>query len=215
MPKFDYLLDPDRKARWAKRISEAKTGAHLPKMSVAMYAQHEKLKGAGKECCCPTCGKTFRQGRQKNQRFCSENCCKRQGQALKTSNPFEHRIWSMSNNLLLKDRKNVVRRLIGVALGTKCPYCGTLLMLENVSLDHKEPIGARVFRLKQAMHHNERRESDRVENLHIVCRKCNALKGALNHEQFLKLLEFLSQDDSMKEIVLMRLRRAAVVFGKR
>ena len=215
MPKFDYLLDPDRKAKWAQRISQAKLGVSVPKISVGLKANYQRQKNTGDEVRCPTCGEVFRQGRQKNQKFCGYKCRLRQGQALKLTNPFEHRIWTMSNNLLLLNRRAIVRQLVESAIGKPCPYCGVLLSIQTVSMDHKEPYGATVFRRFKAAHEATRRELDRLENLHIVCRQCNSLKGALNDAQFKKLLEFLSEDLVMKEIVLMRLRRAAVVFGKR
>lgn len=103
-------------------------------------------------------------------------------------------------------REGMTDMLTQALNGGTCPYCGVLLNLKNVSVDHKIPI--RKDRTKVP---------DSWDNLHMVCRKCNRMKADIPHDAFLRLLAFLDADPEpeLGRVLRKRLSQAAVMWGKR
>ena len=60
-----------------------------------------------------------------------------------------------------------------------CVYCGCLLIERNSTLDHYVP------RSKGGNSH--------VSNLHLVCIKCNSIKGSLSPERWKQILPILKE----------------------
>ena len=60
--------------------------------------------------------------------------------------------------------------------GAPCPYCSVRLSKMNVSLDHITPVS--------------RGGTNHLDNVHIVCMKCNSMKGNIGHRAFIRLLQF-------------------------
>jgi len=82
---------------------------------------------------------------------------------------------------VVKPGKDAIDGLVRAAIGAPCPYCSNTMTLDNLSLDHKEPLN----RAKGKLHPLDvRREADRPENLQIVCRSCNGSKGNFNDAEF-------------------------------
>lgn len=114
--------------------------------------------------------------------------------------------------------------LIEKYLGTTCCYCGTLLTLDNLSVDHKTPFMSSKRKRKISKNIQIKRDVDYTpeqreklnneNNMHIVCITCNRMKGNLNHEQFTSLLKFLSSDEEMKAIVCAKLKMSNFIFRK-
>lgn len=78
-----------------------------------------------------------------------------------------------------------------------CCYCGVVLTTESLSLDHRKPIS--------------RGGSWALENLTVVCLRCNHVKGCLNHEEFGALMAvILRLSPQAQTSVLSRLRAGAV-----
>ena len=75
----------------------------------------------------------------------------------------------------------------------RCKYCNDPLTFENVSLDHKTP------RHRQGSVNN-------LDNLQLICKRCNVRKGQLTHDEYCKLLEVVNVFDiSAKRYVLRKL----------
>jgi len=79
--------------------------------------------------------------------------------------------WAKQYDLSKKD----IDKLIKEAIGTKCTYCKEEITTENMSLDHKKP--------------QDRGGSNEIDNLEIVCQRCNVRKGSLTAGEFVMLLE--------------------------
>lgn len=117
-----------------------------------------------------------------------------------------------------KDKAKIAYKILADALGSNCKYCGTLITLENASLDHKVPrTGSKVFdrqKKKQIYTDAEIRELDRADNLHIICRPCNQMKGDMTHEQYVSLNRFLEKDPELKQKIHKRLKITVAFFGR-
>ena len=60
------------------------------------------------------------------------------------------------------------RQSIFLKYGGHCAYCGNLMKMKNMTVDHLKP--------------KSKGGSNRIENLTPSCRKCNAIKAADNLE---------------------------------
>ena len=81
--------------------------------------------------------------------------------------------WSKDNN----SSKDDIERLITLSLGSNCKYCGERIDVNNMGLDHKIPVN--------------RGGSKSLDNLHIVCKRCNTRKGILTHSEYFDLQDFM------------------------
>jgi len=74
----------------------------------------------------------------------------------------------------------------------KCPYCKTDLTTDNISFDHIIPIS--------------REGLMDIDNLEIVCSRCNRRKGMLTKNEFNSLLNIVNKfEDKGKKYVLRKL----------
>jgi 5-methylcytosine-specific restriction endonuclease McrA len=95
---------------------------------------------------------------------------------------------------------------VRLKLSKRCPYTGELITVRNFSVDHDVPIS--------------RGGTFWFENLRIVSRRGNEVKGKLTHDEFMRLLETLdAMDPEAKQDILRRLRAGGKVlrafgFGK-
>ena len=79
-----------------------------------------------------------------------------------------------------------------------CPYCDKPVESLSWSIDHKLP--------------KNRGGSNELINLHLVCTKCNKVKGDLTDEEFKQLMAFLKEKPIIYENLYKRLRMAGMVF---
>lgn len=93
------------------------------------------------------------------------------------------------------------------ALVNGCAYCHGRIYLDNGVIDHKDPIGGAVRRQTAAS--QAKKYADRKENLHIICQRCNQLKGDFTDEEYRQLITFLAG----KEQLEMKLRRRLQMTG--
>ena len=154
------------------------------------------------------------------QRFCSKKCAitfeKKLREAQKWHDPVRYKAKTLGANVRMGKNKTVLlQTLIEESLEKPCKYCGEILDILNISLDHIEPIGRNEIRRRKAEFVEERIYLDRLENLQIICRKCNSLKGKIPHTKFVKLLKFLAKDKILKDLVLNRLRQSVILWQKR
>ncbi len=79
----------------------------------------------------------------------------------------EQRVKSQRSYALRKLRPQVIERD-----SSRCQYCQQRVVGREATLDHKDPEGG-----------------ETLDNIHLLCRKCNALKGRRSWEAFLKAEE--------------------------
>lgn len=105
---------------------------------------------------------------------------------------------SISSQIVMgKGKTEFFINLIKKNLNTPCLYCGSFLMLDNLSLDHIVPFGDSKARKNKLI----RKQFDTEANLHIICKKCNLLKGDLDSDRFMKLMNFLNSDFIIRQYV--------------
>lgn len=100
--------------------------------------------------------------------------------------------------------RTVIEKLISIAVDTQCPYCPNLLTLEEMSIDH---------RLCKERHPDPP-NMNAVENLHLVHKQCNRMKGNFNHDEFIILMHTFSARPEADFILRKRLRMATSVYGR-
>ena len=111
-----------------------------------------------------------------------------------------------------KGATDKMEALILASLDTPCLYCGTELHLNTISLDHKEPL------IRSLVRHgvytpSELKKLNSIDNLHLVCRKCNRRKREIPHKKYLKLLKWLEKDPDLKKMILDRLAASNMMWG--
>lgn len=85
-----------------------------------------------------------------------------------------------------------LREMMYEAYGTSCKYCGRTLDINNIVMDHILPMAKNG--------HSNR------DNLHVICKTSNSMKGSLEEDQFLLLLEWLDTvSPELKKDVSIRL----------
>ena len=108
--------------------------------------------------------------------------------------------------LLTRSRKHGVpcevtvadlRELLRQAYGTPCKYCGRRLDMNTLVLDHIIPIS--------------KGGSSNIDNLQIICKTSNGIKGALSEKELLLLLQWLDTlSPEMKKDISVRLARGVI-----
>ena len=87
-----------------------------------------------------------------------------------------------------------VREMIYHAYGSPCKYCSRQLTIKNMVFDHTFPI-------------SKGGESIR-ENLQIICKACNCVKGSLDETELSLLLEWVETvPETLKKDLMIRLAR--------
>ena len=156
---------------------------------------------------CLVCGREFLPYRP-NSKYCSEKCNQERYKVWQKENPIKYKAWTLAGCLRgIKNKTQTIENLLKSFLNQPCRYCGVILTLENVSIDHKNPIGSRKTKSSK-----EQRILDNPSNLQIICKKCNSLKSDMNDNQFMRLLAFLNQNLDLKELILKRLRSSFAIF---
>jgi len=186
--------------------------------------QIERAKIARKEKCgngfCVVCGKEYEKY-SKTQVTCGSKICDRMWrkmkyEKIKEDDPIMGKAITISGTIRLKNKKSIMREMITNALGKPCKYCGTIITLDNCSLDHKIPrLHSKVFnrgRGKMTYTYEEIRELDKKENLQIICKDCNRLKSDFNDKQFGILLKFMKDNPTIGKMLKNRLNRGVLAY---
>jgi len=79
-----------------------------------------------------------------------------------------------------------------------CEYCHKPIAPLDYSIDHKIPL-------------NKGGTND-ISNLHLICIKCNKVKGDLTDEQFKDLMNYLADKPEVYDTLYKRLRMANYKF---
>lgn len=149
---------------------------------------------------CKSCNKDFPQF-VATQLYCSRACSTTNG-----TTDIERKAKSLSSSIRFgKGRKEFFEQIIRNALHTPCPYCKALLTIETMSLDHKEPVMGNKNRMLY--------EVNTPDNLHIVCRDCNTMKGDMSHTEYLALCAFLEDKPGLASKIRRRLGRSNILWG--
>jgi hypothetical protein len=155
---------------------------------------------------CKYCGKeNIKWKTHKRSEFCN-NKCKRY--YLKKNNPIEYKALTLFACIPLGKGKNkIALGILNNYLNTDCRYCDSVLTLKNISLDHKIPV-----HWKRNVRNNPLLGD--INNIHLICKKCNQSKRDLTDEQYLRLLEFLNKNIDIKDNILIRLRSTFYGYKK-
>ena len=90
-----------------------------------------------------------------------------------------------------------IRELVYAAYGRKCRYCKNILKVNNMVCDHSIPL-------------SNGGESV-LNNLQMICARCNTRKGPLTHKAYSKLLAWLKrQNQNTRDYILRKLARSDV-----
>ena len=122
---------------------------------------------------------------------------------LKVVNKILRRSTSAKNSMVQRSKKKGVfcnitleeiRELIFENYGKECCYCGKILIHNNMVFDHIIPLSKNGPSTK--------------ENIQIICKSSNGMKGSLEEKHFLLLLEWLDTVPlEMKKDISIRLAR--------
>jgi 5-methylcytosine-specific restriction endonuclease McrA len=102
--------------------------------------------------------------------------------------------WKSEYGLELED-------LILEIYGSSCCYCGAVLKVKTMSLDHKIP--------------RFRDGSNDLSNVEIICKKCNVRKGILTKETYKKFLSFISDFDEVEQKYFLRKMGSKDMYGNK
>tara|TARA_R100000664_G_scaffold33847_1_gene52322 strand:+ start:6549 stop:7031 length:483 start_codon:yes stop_codon:yes gene_type:complete len=112
---------------------------------------------------------------------------------LRTSLKRRSREYEVLFNITLKE----IRKLILDSYGKRCKYCRDILKVNNMVCDHNIPIS----------HGGE----STLENLQMICARCNTRKGPLTDKVFRKLLAWLKrQNQNTRDYILRKMSRSDV-----
>lgn len=148
---------------------------------------------------CQNCDKEL-PAAYKTQKWCGPKC-QYHGQK-SHPDPYFARAVAMGSTIRLgAGKRQIIAEMLRASVNKPCRYCGQIITLKNCSIDHIEPLrGLRNTPMSK--------QFDRRENLQIICRRCNGLKGELNHEKYQKLLDFLRTDPEIHRRVMDRLSQS-------
>ncbi len=112
----------------------------------------------------------------------------------RTSNIYRHqRERAQQYGVQLPYGLGQLRDLVSTALDKQCPYCDVVLDYRNFSVDHSEPVS--------------RGGSFALDDLCVICMRCNQVKGNMNEGEFTRLLWLLREFQAdVARNILARLR---------
>ena len=85
-----------------------------------------------------------------------------------------------------------LRQLMYDNYGKNCKYCGRVLDINNIVIDHITPIS--------------KGGTSNIDNLQVICKTSNSMKGSLDEEHFQLLLDWLdTAPDELSKDVSIRL----------
>lgn len=183
-----------RKITWGNKISK-------------IQRTDEYKKKHGKIISCIICKKQI-QGYTSKQKCCSKECYYQHN--YRDLEPIMKKSMTISSPIAFgKGKREFFYNLVKESIYKHCIYCGVMLILENISLDHIIPFGTTELRNSKIM----QKQLNVSENLQIICRKCNGIKGNLSHDKFIKLLGFLEEDFVLKNYIMKKLAQGNIMWS--
>lgn len=179
------------------------------KISEALKERHKNIKFKKK---CKRCGASFEASRN-DAKWCSQKCATRANYrdisgALKKAKIFG------ANLLMGQGKQDKILNLIESSIDKPCRYCRKILTLENMSIDHIVAYGEAGMRYEKTERAKAyRRHMDRIENLQIICKICNANKGDFDHDEFAALLGMDDKHPGMVRKIKRRLSQSRMGWG--
>lgn len=200
-----YLLSRRGKPTWNKGLKIKFSDMHKNNIKTALLSQ--EYKDSRKTAyVCKGCGKKMENGYTKLQIYCNSNC---KYKAL-SANPIEKRAFTLSSNIAFgKGKKEFFVKLVTEHLNKHCIYCKDMLKIETMSLDHIIPFGETKWRNNKLY----QKQLNKLENLQIICKRCNQMKGNLPHAKFVKLLTFLNTDLEIKKYVIAKMAQGSIMWS--
>lgn len=101
--------------------------------------------------------------------------------------------------------------LIEKSLDKKCKYCGEKITLKNMQVDHIEPLIRSKLKKKQYSEEELKILLSR-DNLQIICKSCNKIKGDMKENDFIWLLKILEEREEVKQYVLKRMKGSSFIY---
>jgi 5-methylcytosine-specific restriction endonuclease McrA len=90
-----------------------------------------------------------------------------------------------------------LRELLYKMYGTKCKYCDKILNINTLVFDHIVPIS--------------KGGSSNIDNIQIICKTSNGMKGSLSEENFQIVLDWLATvPEEIKKDISVRLARGVI-----
>lgn len=128
--------------------------------------------------------------------------------------PIVKRAMSISSSVTFgPGKKEFFVALVRAAINSHCPYCGVMLTLDTMSLDHKIPFGETKWRQNKLL----QKALNKPENFQIIDKKCNTIKGNLSHDLFKRLMDFLNKNENyvLKEYIYKKLVQSSLMWSFR
>ena len=147
---------------------------------------------------CPVCEKEF-MPYMNTSKFCSGKCHNRKYVEWLRDNPLKYKAHCLSSKVKGRTRDDI-EKLIKEALNTLCKYCQETLTLKNVSLDHRNPMYWQRKKTKEQI-----KELNQLDNLQIVCKRCNFIKSSFTDEEYQRLLVFLKNEPEIEKKLIKRI----------
>ncbi len=96
--------------------------------------------------------------------------------------------WAKKNNTTPEE---IEERIINV-IGSPCKYCFEIIDAKNISIDHDNPLS--------------RGGENDVNNIRLICKRCNVRKGKLNGLEYSMILKILRKmEKDAREYILNKL----------
>ena len=165
---------------------------------------------------CEGCGKEFEvfDYQATLTKWCGKKCSYANNYT-NVADPITKKAIIVGANLVMgKGKREFLIGLIKAAIEKPCRYCQSLLTLDNINIDHMDSYKDTKKRRNKAKNKEYREHLDRRSNLQIICKKCNQLKGELDHGQFMALKEFMATDPWIEIVITRRLRRSNAPFRR-
>ncbi len=111
-----------------------------------------------------------------------------------------------------------VEKLILEAIDKPCKYCGVKITMDNMRIDHIVPLLRSKLpgkKNKKNTYTDEELETlYSKQNIHIICKECNSIKGSLSEDDYVWLIKVLSERENVKKDVFKRMKAGSCVFRR-
>lgn len=124
-----------------------------------------------------------------------------------------------SNLHLGSGATDFVEGLISEAVDSPCKYCGEIITIENMRVDHIVPLLRSMIPKKNKKQKKVYTKEELAalysrSNVQIICKECNIIKGSFSEEDFVWLMDVLSKREHVKKEVFKRMKAGSCVFRR-
>lgn len=95
-----------------------------------------------------------------------------------------------------------LRDLVALKIQSPCKYCQGSMTADNFSIDHMTPV--------------ERGGAFTIDNVQVICMRCNQIKGNMDHLEYQRLIELIQEFHPKAEDSIFRRLRAGgrIIFSR-